>query len=252
MSPNKLSYHSLGLNMLPQINNIAQSSWKNKLVVLVVLLLSLLIISSFLWDIYDTVEVVKLVHTDIPVKKTVNISPTALNKGPSNPADIFGSSQNEPTRVNKSLSLEGVILAKDNQHSEAIISSQHAESNLYKVGDAVAPGLKLEHVYNDRVVLNRSGILETLYIDWAAPTSLGSGDSSSSTDESLAIPIPMATAPNAVPEINNAEIIKAEIKNNPELKEVQERLKNLPQFKGKGFDFQNFLNRKGWGGRHGD
>lgn len=62
------------------------------------------------------------------------------------------------------LELTGVQARENPEHGEAIIASGRGESLAYSVGDTIenASGARLHAVYEDRVLLNRSGVLETL------------------------------------------------------------------------------------------
>ncbi len=202
-------------------NNLYLSSWKNRVILASIALLSFFIVLSVLWNMYDIFQVIKLVHAEVHLNNKSLQAPTIISAAQLHPSDIFGENQKESTRVNTSLKLEGVLLANDNKDSSAIISSQNTESQIYKVGDDISSGLKLERVYHDRVVLNRSGILETLYLDWSvgAPS--------------------VAPSENATPE---AAIENANLEN---VKEIQEKIQMLPQFKG--FNLKSIINNRKWG-----
>ena len=62
------------------------------------------------------------------------------------------------------LKLSGVVARENNPDSEAMITTGNQPDKLYLVGDTVegASGATLHHVFNDRVILNRNGRLETL------------------------------------------------------------------------------------------
>lgn len=208
--------------MIKQINKIALSSWKNKLFLSIIFVLSCFILYSFLSDIYDTVQVVRLVHKDIEVKKGPQKVQTFMTDAQLHPSDIFGENQSS-NRVNTSLTLEGVVLASDNANSAAIIAPQNGQSQLYNVGEEVLPGLKLEHVYHDYVVLNRSGVLEKLYIDW------NSGSAPPSVSESTNPVTPVVPLPT---ENQNIERVR----------EIQDKIRALPQFRG--FDFKSIMRQR--------
>ena len=59
------------------------------------------------------------------------------------------------------LELTGVYLASDPALSSAIIVDK-GKAESYKVGDKLPGGVKLHEVYEDRVIINRNGRLETL------------------------------------------------------------------------------------------
>jgi general secretion pathway protein C len=75
----------------------------------------------------------------------------------------------EETRLN--LSLKGTIAANDAARSIAIIADTRNEEKIYSIEDAVVPGTTLHAVYTDRVVLNRSGVLEVLRLPQDFPAS---------------------------------------------------------------------------------
>lgn len=75
----------------------------------------------------------------------------------------------EETRLN--LSLKGTIAADDTERSIAIIADNRNEEKIYTIDDTVVPGTTLHAVYTDRVVLNRSGVLEVLRLPQDFPQS---------------------------------------------------------------------------------
>ncbi|MEX0975804.1 MAG: type II secretion system protein GspC [Woeseia sp.] len=75
----------------------------------------------------------------------------------------------EETRLN--LSLKGTIAAADGAQSIAIIADTRNEEKVYAIDDVVVPGATLHAVFADRVVLNRSGVLEVLKLPQDFPTS---------------------------------------------------------------------------------
>lgn len=205
--------------MIKQMNKIALSSWKNKLLLGVIMVLSCFILYSFISDIYDTVQVVKLVHSDQHSKNTVKKTPPVISNAQLDPSDIFGENQTSTTRVNTTLILEGVVVASDEQRSAAFIAPQNGQSQRYTVGEDVLPGLKLESVYHNYVVLSRSGVKEKLIIDW---------DTSATT-----------------PEISLSNQYDNDAENIQNVKEIQEKLRALPQFNG--FDIKSMMKQRKWG-----
>lgn len=89
-------------------------------------------------------------------------------------AHLFGEATAAPVAVvetaveapdtSLSLELSGVVSSDDDHSGWAIISASRGESKTYFVGDAIANtgGATLHAVYEDRVILNRAGRLETL------------------------------------------------------------------------------------------
>ena len=64
------------------------------------------------------------------------------------------------TKLN--LTLHGVFVEEKPEAGAAIIGKAGSTQNYYKVGDLVMSGVKLQAVYNDRVVLDRGGKSEVL------------------------------------------------------------------------------------------
>lgn len=152
--------------LLQQVNNLYLSSWRNKAYLAVLALLSSFIIISVAWHAYDSINVVQLVYQQNDVEKVTGAKMTAARKTRFQPLAIFGSHEKVPERVNRSLKLLGVIESTHFSNSRAIIASQKRRGEIYTVGDEISSGLKLHRVFNNRVILNRSGVLETLYLDW--------------------------------------------------------------------------------------
>jgi len=75
----------------------------------------------------------------------------------------------EETRL--ALTLKGTMAGTEARLTAAIIADNRNEEKVYAVGDVVVSGTTLHSVYNDRVVLNRSGILESLKLPKDLPTS---------------------------------------------------------------------------------
>ncbi len=77
------------------------------------------------------------------------------------PAPVVQQVEDAPeTRL--SLKLRGIIAGDDPSGGLAIVADNRGEEKLYKVGDAVPGGAKVHEVQDDRVILNRGGILEAL------------------------------------------------------------------------------------------
>ena len=62
------------------------------------------------------------------------------------------------------LVLTGIISAEDPQNGLAILGQTAASAKVFAVGDNVPGGAKLHSVYSDRVVIDRGGQLETLFL----------------------------------------------------------------------------------------
>jgi general secretion pathway protein C len=86
-----------------------------------------------------------------------------------------------------SLALKGILSHEEDPNGGAIISSNRGEDRAYRVGQTIegADGATLHSVYADRVLLDRSGRLETLRL----PKEL-----TASTASMLQSPLPQASA----------------------------------------------------------
>jgi general secretion pathway protein C len=62
------------------------------------------------------------------------------------------------------LVLSGIISAEDPQNGLAILGQTGASTKVFAVGDNLPGGAKLHSVYSDRVVIERGGQLETLFL----------------------------------------------------------------------------------------
>lgn len=61
-----------------------------------------------------------------------------------------------------SLKLNGVIANDDADSAFALIADNRGEEKIYRINDPVPGGVKLHSIFEDRVLLNRAGKLETL------------------------------------------------------------------------------------------
>jgi general secretion pathway protein C len=84
------------------------------------------------------------------------------------------------------LTVLGVIAAEDPKSGIAILRSDEAGERRYGVGDEVAPGVLLDSVLPDRILLSRGGVLETLRL----PRELLPGAAGPAS------PLPTVAAPN--------------------------------------------------------
>ena len=87
-------------------------------------------------------------------------------------AHLFGEGKDEPepavtqvvdapdTRL--SLKLNGVIAHDIAEQAFALIADNRGEEKIYRINDPVPGGVKLHSIFEDRVLLNRAGTLETL------------------------------------------------------------------------------------------
>ncbi len=87
-------------------------------------------------------------------------------------AHLFGEAKNEPAPVvpqvvdapdtRLSLKLNGVIAHDIADRAFALIADSRGEEKIYRINDPVPGGVKLHSIFEDRVLLNRAGTLETL------------------------------------------------------------------------------------------
>lgn len=74
----------------------------------------------------------------------------------------------EPTKKTKlKLTLKGVMPAVDMKDSMAIISSRSKKDEVYRIDAQIIRGVLLKEVYNDHVIIERSGKSESLFFDEA-------------------------------------------------------------------------------------
>jgi general secretion pathway protein C len=81
-------------------------------------------------------------------------------------APVVASAQSDGTARPTSLPLvlTGIISADDPQNGLAILGQTAANAKVFAVGDSVPGGAKLHAVYNDKVIIDRGGVLETLML----------------------------------------------------------------------------------------
>ncbi len=89
------------------------------------------------------------------------------------------------------IELVGVFMAEDPADSTAVISEKGSAGKLYRISDAIPGNARLEAVYADRVVLRRSGRLETLYFPGSQSSNVNivptSGAGQKATQENPAV-----------------------------------------------------------------
>ncbi|WP_308911999.1 type II secretion system protein N [Pseudokordiimonas caeni] len=71
------------------------------------------------------------------------------------------------------LKLFGVRLSDDPAHSSAIIQTGGKDQSVYRPGDEILSGVRLDRVYDNRVSLSRAGVIETLSLDDGSGPILG-------------------------------------------------------------------------------
>lgn len=88
-------------------------------------------------------------------------------------AHLFGASSaaagGQAPQTTMPLVLAGVIADEDPAKGQAIIGDSAAVGKLYAVGAMIGGGVRLNAVYEDRVLLERNGALETLMLPRTAP-----------------------------------------------------------------------------------
>jgi general secretion pathway protein C len=104
---------------------------------------------------------------------------TAVNADSLATAHLFG--QYEAVATNTSLAnapdtqlaftLIGILSGSREKESRALISKDNDDGAPYAIGQDVAPGISLQAIFPDRVILSRQGKLETLRLDKDAPSS---------------------------------------------------------------------------------
>jgi general secretion pathway protein C len=68
------------------------------------------------------------------------------------------------------LTLLGILYGQSESQSLALISKEANDEAPYKVGVDVSPGVRLQAIFPDRVILSRNGQLETLRLDKNQPS----------------------------------------------------------------------------------
>ncbi len=91
--------------------------------------------------------------------------------------NIFGKADEAPVAQQEEINapktrlrlvLMGVFVSNPKENGSAIIAEQGREGEFFKVGDRVQGRARLSQVYNDKVILDNSGKLETLTFEDAA------------------------------------------------------------------------------------
>jgi general secretion pathway protein C len=111
---------------------------------------------------------------------TVPAAPSAAAPAPAlrvseiTSAHLFGQAQGGVTDVNAPptsapLVLAGVLALPDPKRGLAILGPSSAAAKLYTVGSAIPGGVNLYAVYKDRVLLDRGGVIESLYLPRRTP-----------------------------------------------------------------------------------
>lgn len=120
---------------------------------------------------------------------------------PADEPDSVDLSNVEAPETQLNLSLRGVLATADESVARAIIAAGNGDDKSYSVGDTIGSGAILRAVYPDRVILERSGELETLRL----PRDNANSGVSRSPSQSDAVPVPSEVAQ-----------LRDEIRENPE------------------------------------
>ena len=90
--------------------------------------------------------------------------------------DLMGAASTPPAVATRDLSetrldlgLRGVFASARASLAGAVIVADGGKSGFYRIGDSVAPGVVLHAVAADSVVIQRSGVRETLTLPWSKP-----------------------------------------------------------------------------------
>lgn len=125
----------------------------------------------------------------------LGFDPFFRNDAPANTANV----------TSLSLTLFGIRANESSGTGSAIIAGEDGIQNSYGVGEEVAPGVILDAVAFDHVILSRGGVKESLYLDQSVPAETVGGEPA---------PVPAApggapAAPQAAPDVGlNAETIR--------------------------------------------
>lgn len=68
------------------------------------------------------------------------------------------------------LTLMGILAGTNEHDSRALIAQQTGDESAYAIGKDIVSGVTLQAIFPDRVILSRSGVLETLRLDKDAPS----------------------------------------------------------------------------------
>jgi general secretion pathway protein C len=137
-------------------------------------------------------------------------------------ASLFGAAAQAPQsgesapRTNVALVLVGTLAGPQPEQGLAILGESPQAAKVYMVGSTLPGGVKLHSVYPDRVVIDRSGALETLPL----PRQVASGTN-------FQVPVANTTAaPAGQPAL--AESVQRLIESGPEV--VGEMIRPMPDF----------------------
>jgi len=139
-----------------------------------------------------------------------------VKKAPPPKVDVAAAPE---TRLN--LKLRGVFASQNKDIARAIIADARGEDQSYAIGDEVPGGAILNDIFEDRVILERNGQLETLRLPLESTP--GAGPTSAAVTRGMPSPRPDAVSAPAAP-INTATADTSEI-----LRHYRDALINDPQ-----------------------
>lgn len=202
---------------------------------LAIALMGVLIVSTVVYQLYDSVDVVIQSGTEPEAGALLPNAGAQPTSSQIAQTPLFGApTQASTTRVNTNLLLLGVLVATNQGQSQAIIASQGKEPKVYSINQDLADGGRLTKVFADRVQLLRNGHLETLYLDWntrsgksAAVGHPGNPTPDDTDNENeTANPVINATAATAVSPQTNTPPAQSPEEWQQRIKEIREKYQN--------------------------
>ena len=154
------------------------SDKQDKLILITSISLFLLLSIVFLFSLYS--KVVSAVELSSPIEEKIAnyqagnqsaIADRSYSLGSIINAKFFYIKPDQKTTVvakktQLRLKLQGIIAAEDDNYSRAIISANSKKSETYQVGDKInGTNASLDKVEADRVLLLRSGVMESLELE---------------------------------------------------------------------------------------
>jgi type II secretory pathway component PulC len=132
----------------------------NEVMLVSVLLASLCILA---WSVFSTLSTYRQYqYNAVLLSHAPVVQPTADNR---ELAKLFGETKSLTTRVRTTSlawKLRGIFTADP---AKAIIETVNGHEQLYQIGDEIEPGIRLQAIGADRVILDREGQQELLWLD---------------------------------------------------------------------------------------
>jgi general secretion pathway protein C len=85
------------------------------------------------------------------------------------PADPAQEDMSKAPETRLNLNLVGILASERDEESLALIGTPDGEEKSYAIGETIPPGVSLQAIFPDRVILSRNGQLETLLLDKDGP-----------------------------------------------------------------------------------